>query len=129
MQYASTITKISDSDNTIIKHSGKTLFFHNNQPWDKKSGDPDFDVPMSCYDVAQDCDLNKLSNIINKYSIGLYRDDSLGIFDKLSEPQIEQRKKKSIKIFKKCGHSIMETSNITSADFLYITLNLEIKSY
>ena len=97
-QYASTITEISDSDKAIIKHSRK-------KPWEKKSGDPDFDVPMGCYDGAEICELvgifilNKLSNIIEKNSIGLYRDDSLGVFDKLSGPKIEQRKKK---IFKDC---------------------------
>ena len=106
IQYASTITEISDSDKTIIKHSRKTLLFHNNHPWEKKSGDPDFHVPMGCYDGAEICELvgifnlNKLNNIVDKNSIGLYRDDDLGVFDKLSGPQIEKKKKKIIKIFK-----------------------------
>ena len=30
IQYVSTIRKISDSNNTIVKHSRKTLLFHNN---------------------------------------------------------------------------------------------------
>ena len=101
IQYASTITKISDSDEVIIKHSRKTLFFHNNQPWEKKSGDPDFDVPMGCYDGAEICEvvgifiLNKLSSIIDKNSNGLYHDDGLGVFDKSSGTQMEQRIKKN----------------------------------
>ena len=105
IQYAS---KISDSDKAIIKHSRKTLLFHNNQPWEKKSGGPDFDVPMRCYDGAEIYELvgifflNKLGSIIDKNCIGLYRNDSLGVFDKLSGPQIEQKKKKIIKIFKDC---------------------------
>ena len=48
IQYASTITDISGSDKAIIKQSRKTLLFHKNQPYEKKSGDPDFDVPMGC---------------------------------------------------------------------------------
>ena len=106
IQYASTITAISDSDKTVIKHLRETLLFHNNHPWEKKSGDPDFDVPMGCYDGAEICELvgifilNKLSNITDKNSIGLYRDDSLSVFDKLSGPQIEKKRKKIIKIFK-----------------------------
>ena len=32
IQYASTITEISDSDKFIIKHSRKTLLFHDNRP-------------------------------------------------------------------------------------------------
>ena len=46
IQYASTIPEISDSDRAIIKHSRKTLLFHNNQHLEKKSGNPDFDIPI-----------------------------------------------------------------------------------
>ena len=73
--------------------------------------------------------LNKLSNIIYKNSIGLYGNDGLGVFDKLSGPQIEQMKKKIIKIFKDCGLSITVTTSITSVDFLDLTLNLKTESY
>ena len=106
IQYASTITEISEIDKAIIKYSRKTLLVHNNQPWERKSGDPDFDVRVGCYEGAEICELveiftlNKVSNIIDKNSIGLYRDDGLGLFYKLSGPQTEQRKKKIIKIFK-----------------------------
>ena len=61
---------------------------------------------MGCYDGVGICELvriflfNKLSNVIDKISIGLYRDDGLGVFDKLSGPQIEKKKNKIIKIFK-----------------------------
>ena len=135
IQHASTVTEISDNDKTIIKHSRKTLLFHNNHPWEKKSGDSDFDVLMGCYDGAEICELmgifilNKLSNVIDKNSIGLYRDDGLGVFDKLSVPQMEKNKKKIIKIFKDCGLSITVTTNITSVDFLDLTLNLITESY
>ena len=105
IQYASTIMEISDSDKAIIKHSRKILLFHNNKPWEKKSADPHFDVPMDYYDGAEICKLveiflfNMLSNIMDKNSIGLYHDDGLGMFDKLSVPQLEQEKK-IIKIFR-----------------------------
>ena len=81
--------EISDSDKVIIKDSRKTLLFHNNHLWEKKSGDPDFDVTMGCYDEAEVCELvrifilNKLSSIIDKDRIALYHDDSFGVFDKL----------------------------------------------
>ena len=106
-----------------------------NRSWGKKSGEPDFDVPMSCYDEAVVCELvgifilNKLSNILDKNNIGLYLDNSLGMFDKLSVPQMEQRKKNIMKIFKDCRLSIMVTTNITSADLLDLTLNLKTESY
>ena len=96
MQYVSRITEISESDKATIEHSRKTLLFHNNQR--KKSGDSTFDVPIGCYDAAQIGELvgifilNKLSNIIDKNSIGLYRDSGLDVFDKLFGPKIKQRK-------------------------------------
>ena len=83
---------------------------------------------MGCYDGTGIFILNKLDNIIDKNSIGLYHDDALGVFDKLSGPQIEKKKKKIIKTFKDCGLSITVTTNITSVDFLDLTLNLKIGS-
>ena len=50
---------------------------------------------MSWYDGAEIYELvvnfiiNKLSNIINKSNINTYRDDGLGVFDKLYGPQIK----------------------------------------
>ena len=88
---------------------------------------------MGCYNGAEVSELvgtfilNKLGNITDKNRIGLHLDDGLSVFDKLSRPQIEQRKKNIIRIFKDCGLSITVTSNITSLDFLDINLNLEIE--
>ena len=73
--------------------------------------------------------MNKLSNIINIGSIGLYRDDGLGIFESLSGPQIERKKKNLIEVSKMCGLSIIVTTNITSVDFLDVTFNLKTESY
>ena len=56
---------------------------------------------MGCYDGAEIRELvgifilNKLSNIIDKNRNGLYHDDGLGVFDKLSGTQMEQRIKKN----------------------------------
>ena len=61
---------------------------------------------MGCYDGAEICELveifilNKLNNIIDENTICLYHDDGLGVFDKLSGPQIDRRKRKIIKNFK-----------------------------
>ena len=49
----------------------------------------------------------------------------LGVFDRFSGPQIEQRKMKIIKSFKECRLSILVASNITSVDFFDLTLNLK----
>lgn len=71
------------------------MLFHSNQCWEKKFGDLDVDVSMGWYDGAEIYELvlnfiiNKLSNIINKNNINTYRDDGLGVFDKLHGPQIK----------------------------------------
>ena len=75
--------------------SRKTLLFNEKNPWVKRCGDEDFDVPMECYDGAEVCELvgsyllKKVSNIVDKKSIGLYRDDGLAVlqtfqFEKLN---------------------------------------------
>ena len=79
--------------------SRKNLLFQNLEPWVKKLGNQNFDVPMGCYDGAELCELvgsfilNKLTSIVNKSDIGLYRDDGLGIFCNVSKPEIERKKK------------------------------------
>ena len=66
--------------------SRKTLLFDNNEPWFKQTVEENFDVPMSCYDGAEVCELmgtyilNKLKNVTNKENIGLCHDNVLGIF-------------------------------------------------
>ena len=73
--------------------SRKTLLFQNSEPWAKKLGNEIFDVPMGCYDGAELCEpvgsfiLNKLTSIVNKSDIGLYRNDGLGIFYNVSKPE------------------------------------------
>ena len=76
----------------------------------KEICDPDFDVPIACYDGAEVCKLvgiyilNKLSNTIVKDSVVLYRHDGLGTFENLSGPQIEREKKTSLKCLKSMAY-------------------------
>ena len=75
------ITSISEEDLDTIMQSRKTLLCHNQERWVKREGDDDFDATMGCYDGAKVCELlgsyllNKVSNIVPKESVGLYRDD------------------------------------------------------
>ena len=107
----------------------KALLFESATPRIKKSGDKDFDVPMSCFDGAEICELvgtyiqSKLTNIMNKEDIGLYRDDRFGIFKNISGPEIERKKKAIVKVFKKCGLSIVVDTNLKTADFLDVTFD------
>ena len=90
---------------------------------------------MGCYHGAEVCELvsiyilNKLSNIIDKDSNGLYRDYGLGIFESLSGAQIERRKKNIINVFKESVLLIIVTTNIISVDFLDVAFKLKTASY
>ena len=100
INFAKSSANITEQNLSIIVQSKKTLLFQNSEPWVKKCRNEHFDVPMGCYDGAEVCELvgsfilNKLTSIVNKSGIGLYRDDGLGIFYNVSKPEI-QRKKES----------------------------------
>ena len=119
----------------IIMQSRKTLLFHENEPWAKKEGEEEFDVPMGCYDGAEVYEivgcfmLNELSSFIKKDLAGLYRDDGLGILKNLSGPDIERKRKEIIKVFKNCGLNITIKTNLTSVDFLDVRFNLKDNTY
>ena len=66
---------------------------------------------------------------MRKELVGLYRDNGLGIMKKMARPEIEQKQKQIIKIFKDCGLNITIKTNLTSVDFLDIRLNLRDNTY
>ena len=47
----------SEKDISIIMRSRRTLLVNNKDPWLKKSGNEEFDVPMGCFDGAEVCEL------------------------------------------------------------------------
>ena len=69
--------------------SRKTLLVNEKKTWAKWCDDEDFDVPMRCYDRVEICELvgsyllKKVSNIVDKKSIGLHTDDGLAIVQNL----------------------------------------------
>ena len=87
-------------------YAKNTLLFSNGEPWVKKDGDRNFDVPMGCYDGAEICELigtyllYQINNVISKENIGLYRDDELRILRNMSGPEVERKKKDLIRILK-----------------------------
>ena len=78
---------MADTDISIIMQARQTLLFHEGYPYLKQSVNEDFDLPMGSYDDAVVCKLgglfllNKLSHVIDKSSVGLYREDGLGVFN------------------------------------------------
>ena len=135
IQFAKEVTTVSDNDIHIIMQSRKTLLFNEKKPWVKRCGDEDFDVPMGCYDGAEVCELvgsyllKKVSNIVDKKSIGLYRDDGLAILQNLSGPQIERKRKDIIKMFKTAGLNITIQAGLRIVNFLDVQFNLNNSTY
>ena len=91
----------------------------------------DFDVTMGSYDRVKVCELvglcllNLLTNEFGKHNIGLYRDDCLSCFKKISGPDSEKIKQKMCKILKENGLKITVECNLTITDFLDVTFNLK----
>ena len=89
-----------DTDISIIVPGRKMLLFHGGIPWVKRSGNEVFDMPMGSHDNTEVCELvgafllNNLSHIIDKTTVGLYRDDRLGVLKSHSGPETERKQKK-----------------------------------
>ena len=126
---------ISDDDLSIIMQARKTLLFEGTTLWIKKSGDEDFDVTVGCFDGPEICKLvgtyiqSKLTNIMSKGDVGLYRDDGLGIFRNISRLEIERKKKAIVQVFEKWGLSVVVDTNLKTGDFLDLTFDLDKNIY
>ena len=124
INFVKTIRDVPDKDISIIMQSRRTLLFNNKEPWLKKSGNEEFDVPMGCFYGAEVCELvgvyilHLLRTVMRKDNVGLYRDDGLGILRNSSGPEIERKRKQIIQIFKSCGLNITVKTNFHSIIFL-----------
>ena len=133
IQFAKQITKISNYDMSLINQSRKTLF-NEKIPWVKKDGSEDFDVPMGCFDGEEVCELvrtfilNKLKNVFQNNTFGLYRDDVLVVIKDLSGPEIK-RLKKNVKTFKDYGLNITIEANLHIVNYLDVTFDLRKSTY
>ena len=121
---------VSDEDVEIIMHSRKTLLFNNNEPWVKKGDSPMFDVVMGSYDGTEVCELvglyilYKVTSAYPNGNIGLYRDDGLAVFKKMSARSLDKTRKDFSKILGELGLQITAQSNLKIVNYLDVTLNL-----
>ena len=101
---------------------------------DKKSGDR-FDITMGSYGGAEVCELvgiyllHQVNTAFPHISFGLYRDDGLGSYMNMPGPTTEHTRKAIIKIFKNNGLSITINMNMTQANFLDVSMNIESGKY
>ena len=135
INYACSITNVSDSDINIIKHARKSLLFNKSGAWVKKHGDASFDVTMGSYDGAEVCELvglyllEKLVTILGKNRIGLYRDDGLAAIRCTSGRRMDKLRKDVTALFKNEGLSITIETNLLVTDFLDVTFDLPGNKY
>ena len=128
INWAATITPITEFEKEIIMKCRNSLLYHKGEPWTKK-GDSNFDVTMGSFDGAEICDLvglfilSKLQDL-GLCSVGLYRDDGLAVSDKTAR-QNEILKKKICQVFRNLNLSITITANQKVVDFLDITMNMQ----
>ena len=73
--------------------------------------------------------LNQLSTVIDKSSVGLYRDDGLAAINNENGPKLHRISKDIIALFKKEVLSITIETNLIETDFLDVTFNLATKKY
>ena len=57
INFVKTIRDTPEKDTSIIMQSRRMLLFNNKEPWLKKSGNEEFDVPMGCFDGVEVCEL------------------------------------------------------------------------
>ena len=91
---------------------------------------------MWSYDWAEICELvrlyllNRLSNVIDRCSVGFYRDDGLSAINDANFPKLDRIRKDIIILFNEEGLSItIETNLISKQIFLDVTLNLVTRKY
>ena len=134
IDFANSITNITDSVINVIKLSRKSLLFDKSSAWVKK-GNVLFDVTMGSFDGAEICELvglyilEKLSAILGKSQVGLYRDDGLAIVTNANGPKMDNLRKQVSSLFKEEGLSITIDTNLVETDFLDVSFNILTKTF
>ena len=124
VEYARSITTITDEELSIIKHARKSLLFSNAGTWVKKD-DASFDVTMGSFDGAEVCELvglyllSRLDPLIGSSgSTGLYRDDGLAAIKTCSARRLDKLRKDINELFKSEGLAVTIECNLEVTDFL-----------
>ena len=90
MEFAKSHVSIDDLTMDIIINARKSILSHENSSWAKTSGD--FDTTMGSFDGAEDFVgiyiLYGLSKKIPEIELGLYRDDELGVQERITKTKL-----------------------------------------
>ena len=136
LDYVSSLIHVTQEDKEIIMQARKSILYHNESCWGKKTGEL-FDVGMGSNDGAEVLEvvglyiLDLISKIteIDKDLFGLYRDDGIMIVGNANGPKIDRIRKKLHQIFNSIGLKIATLVNTDTANYLDITLDLRDMSY
>ena len=135
VEWAKKRIKIGSDELDAIYNSRKSLLFSKNKAWVKRNSSSLLDVTMGSYDWAEICELvglyalAKLPERFQDKSIGLYRDDGLGVLESKSGAAAERTKKELTDHFKTLGLRITIETNLKITNFLDLTLNLNNGKY
>ena len=126
MEWAGTLTTITQEDKDIIFACKESVLFNENSPWVKREGE-EFDVTMGSFDGAETTDLvglfllHQLQHL--PVDLGLYRDDGLAVSaltNRLTEKLWQQIKK----VYEDNGLKVTAEVNKKVVNFLDVTLDL-----
>ena len=123
---------VTEKDRRIFFASCKSFLYSGGEPWVKK-GEDNFDVGMGAFQGAQVCEavgLYVLSQLkaVDDLECILCRDDGSGVTR--SSPQVQERIRQQVKaIFREEGLAITITVNLTSVDYLDVTMDLGLETY
>ena len=101
IKYAKSFATIEHKSLKAISLARKSLLFNKHEIWVKKDNSS-FDVTMGSFDGAEICEivglylLNKLSNLLGKENVGLYRDAGLAAINSFSGPVLDRIREKSL---------------------------------
>ena len=73
--------------------------------------------------------LNRLSTVIDRSSVGLYREDEITATNNANGLKLDRIRKDIIALFKEEGLSITIETNLIEIDLLDVTFNLATKKY
>ena len=134
ISWAKQFANITDRDVAIIKHTRKSLLFHQDRAWSKRNSDNTFDVTVGSYDGAEVCELiglfilDTLQDRFGK-DVGLYRDDGLAVINTRSGRLCDKERKELTAVFDNLGLKITALNNQLRTNFLDLTFDLSNGSY
>ena len=123
INFAKEFIDIESSNLRTIQHCRKSLLFHMNEAWKKKSTNSYFDVTMGSYDGAEICELvgifilKSLEDKIEQQDIGLYCDDGLMILRSANGQKTDKTRKYIIKVIKNLGFQNEIETNLKEVNF------------